>query len=72
MRPLRRLGLGLAHQRLVQARSYEKALDRVAQVGSLHDRAGEPDGFDVYLADLRHRHWQKTKFIRLLDEAGLR
>lgn len=54
-----------------QTRSYEKAVDRVAHIRTLHDRAGNPDGFDAYLADLRNRHRQKTKFIRLLDEADL-
>lgn len=54
-----------------QTRSYENAVGRVAHIHTLHDRAGDPEGFDAYLADLRHRHRQKTKFIRLLDEAGL-
>ena len=55
-----------------QTRSYENAVDRVAHIRTLHGRAGDRDGFDAYLAELRHRHRQKTKFIRLLDEAGLR
>ncbi|MCB1015934.1 MAG: hypothetical protein KDB10_12580 [Acidimicrobiales bacterium] len=54
-----------------QTRSYENAIERVAHIRTLHDRAGDPDGFDAYLVDLRHRHRQKTKFIRLLDGAGL-
>lgn len=54
-----------------QTRSYENAVDRVAHIRTLHDRAGDSEGFDAYLADLRHRHRPKTKFIRLLDEAGL-
>ncbi|MCB1039231.1 MAG: hypothetical protein KDA94_06840 [Acidimicrobiales bacterium] len=54
-----------------QTRSYENAVDRVGHIRTVHDRAGDPDGFDAYLADLRHRHRQKTKLIRLLDEAGL-
>ena len=54
-----------------QTRSYENAVDRVAHIRTLHDRASDPDGFDAYLADLRNRHRQKTKFTRLLDEAGL-
>ena len=54
-----------------QTRSYENAVDRVAHIRTLHGRAGDPDGFDAYLADLRQRHRQKTKFTRLLDEAGL-
>jgi uncharacterized Zn finger protein len=55
-----------------QTRSYENAVDRVAHIRALHERAGDPDGFDVYLVDLRQRHRQKSKFIRLLDEADLR
>ncbi len=54
-----------------QTRSYENAVNRVAHIRSLHERAGDPDGFDAYLEDLRLRHRQKTKFIRILDEAGL-
>ncbi|QYG93240.1 hypothetical protein HC251_12935 [Iamia sp. SCSIO 61187] len=54
-----------------QTRSYENAVDRVAHIRTLHERAGDPDGFDAYLANLRNRHRQKTKFIRLLDEVGL-
>lgn len=54
-----------------QTRSYENAVDRVAHIRTLHERAGDPDGFNAYLAELRDRHRQKTKFTRLLDEAGL-
>ncbi|MGE3621130.1 MAG: hypothetical protein AB7L84_11780, partial [Acidimicrobiia bacterium] len=54
-----------------QTRSYENAVDRVAHIRALHDRAADPEGFDAYLVDLRQRHRQKTKFTRLLDEAGL-
>ena len=78
MEPERPLDAASAYVRDVEAqidrkqtRSYENAVDRVTQIRSLHERAGDPDGFDAYLADLRHRHRQKTKFIRLLVEAGL-
>lgn len=78
MEPERPLDAASAHARDVeaqvdrkQARSYENAVDRVAHIRTLHERAGDPDGFDAYLADLRHRHRQKTKFIRLLAAAGL-
>lgn len=52
--------------------TYERAVEQVAFIGTLYERGGDPSGFETYLADLRHRHGQKTKFIRLLDEAGLR
>lgn len=52
--------------------TYERAVEQVAQIRELYERGGDPSGFETYLADLRHRHGQKTKFIRLLDEAGLR
>jgi len=78
MEPERPLDAASAYVRDVEAqidrkqtRSYENAVDRVTQIRSLHERAGDLDGFDAYLADLRHRHRQKTKFIRLLVEAGL-
>lgn len=78
MEPERPLDAASAYARDVEAqierkqtRSYENAVDRVAHIRTLHERAGDPDGFDAYLADLRHRHRQKTRFIRLLDEAGL-
>lgn len=51
--------------------TYERAVERVAFIRTLYERGGDPGGFETYLADLRHRHGQKTKFIRLLDEAGL-
>lgn len=54
-----------------QTHSYERAVERIAQIRSLHERAGDPDGFDDYLADVRRRHRQKTKLVRLLDEAWL-
>lgn len=54
-----------------QTHSYERAVERVDHIRSLHDRAGDPNGFDAFLADLRRRHRQKTKLVRLLDEAGL-
>ncbi len=53
-----------------QTHSYEQAVERIAHIRSLHDRAGDLDGFDAYLADVRQRHRQKTKLIRLLDDAG--
>ncbi len=53
-----------------QTHSYEQAVERIAHIRSLHDRAGDLDGFDAYLADVRPRHRQKTKLIRLLDDAG--
>lgn len=46
-------------------------MERIAHIRGLHERAGDPDGFDDYLADVRRRHRQKTKLMRLLDEAGL-
>ena len=52
--------------------TYERAVERVAFIRSLYERGGDPSGFETYLADLCHRHGQKTKFIRLLDEADLR
>jgi len=55
-----------------KSRSYANAVDRVAHIRTLHERVCDPDGFDAYLADLRHRHRPKTKLIRLLDDAGLR
>lgn len=51
---------------------YEAAVERLAHIRKLYERGGDPDGFDAYLADLRHQHRQKTKLVRLLDEAGLR
>jgi hypothetical protein len=54
-----------------QTRSYENAVERVAHIRALYERAAEGEGFDTYLADLRHRHRPKTKLLRLLDEAGL-
>jgi len=30
----------------------------------------DPEGFDAYLGQLRHRHRPKTKLLHLLDEAG--
>ncbi len=53
-----------------QTHSYERAVERVAHIRSLHDRAGDPRGFEAYLTELRRRHRQKTKLVRLLDEAG--
>lgn len=55
-----------------QTRTYERAIERLVVIRTLHERGGDPSGFETYLADLRHRHGQKTTFIRLLDEAGLR
>lgn len=55
-----------------QTRTYERAIERLVVIRMLHERGGDPSGFETYLADLRHRHGQKTTFIRLLDEAGLR
>lgn len=52
--------------------TYERAVERVAFIRSLYGRGDDESGFETYLADLRHRHGQKTKLIRLLDEAGLR
>ena len=54
-----------------QNRCYENAVDRVEQIRALHERADDVEGFEIYLADLRHRHRPKTKLIRLLDEVGL-
>ena len=51
--------------------TYERAVEQVAFIRTLYERGGDPSGFETYLADLRHRHGQKTKFIRLLDEADL-
>jgi tetratricopeptide (TPR) repeat protein len=51
---------------------YEAAVDRLGHIRMLYERCGDVAGFDAYLADLRHRHRQKTKLIRLLDEADLR
>ncbi len=51
--------------------TYERAVEQIAQIRTLYERGGDPGGFETYLADVRHRHGQKTKFIRLLDEAGL-
>jgi hypothetical protein len=52
--------------------TYESAVEQVAYIRTLYERGSDPSGFETYLADLRHRHRQKTKFIRLLDEADLR
>jgi hypothetical protein len=52
--------------------TYERAVERVAHIRTLHERGGDAGGSQTYLTDLRHRHRQKTKFISLLDEAGLR
>lgn len=52
--------------------TYERAVEQIAQIRALYERGGDPSGFESYLADVRHRHGQKSKFIRLLDEAGLR
>jgi hypothetical protein len=41
------------------------------RIRTLYERGGDPSGFETYLADLCHRHGQRTKFIRLLVEAGL-
>ena len=54
-----------------QTRIYENAVQRVAHLRTLHQRAGDAEGFDSYLADLRHRHRPKSKLLRLLDQAGL-
>ncbi len=54
-----------------QAHSYERAVERIAHIRSVHERASDPDGFGEYLTDVRRRHRQKTKLTRLLDEAGM-
>ncbi|MDZ7679842.1 MAG: hypothetical protein U5K29_14960 [Acidimicrobiales bacterium] len=50
--------------------TYEAAVEGVAKIRTLYESGGDPSGFESYLADLRQRHRQKTKFIRLLDEAS--
>jgi hypothetical protein len=74
----RPLDAARAHARDVAAQIDRKrddsAVQRLTAIRTLHGRGGDPSGFETYLSDLRHRHRnrQKTKSIRLLDEAGLR
>jgi hypothetical protein len=55
----------------IDRKRYESAVERLASIRVLHERGGDPSGFEAYLVDLRHRHRQKTKLIHLLSEAGL-
>jgi uncharacterized Zn finger protein len=55
----------------IDRKRYESAVERLASNRILHERGGDQSGFDAYLVDLRHRHRQKTKLVRLLDEADL-
>jgi hypothetical protein len=54
-----------------QSRAYEAAVERIGHIGRLYRRAGDPEGFARYLAEVRHRHKPKTKFLGLLDAAEL-
>ena len=52
-----------------QAHWYQQAVAHVVHVGELYVRAGAADEFDAYLAELRHRHKPKTKFLAMLGAA---
>lgn len=59
------------HLTSTRKRRYEDAVAVVAHIRDLYSRAGDPDGFARYLADLRAEHRAKTKLLALLDAAGL-
>lgn len=52
-----------------QAHWYEQAVEHVVHVGELYARGGADDDFATYLADLRHRHKPKPKFLAMLAAA---
>mgnify|MGYP000851142808 CR=1 FL=1 len=51
--------------------TYETAIARIAHIGTLYEQAGDPASFTAYVADVRHRHRAKTKFLKLLGQAAL-
>lgn len=51
--------------------SYETAVARIAHIGRLYERANDSASFAEYVAEVRHRHRAKTKFLKLLGQAAL-
>lgn len=52
-----------------QTRSYEAAVELIAHIVELLHAAGHDAG--AYVAEVRHRHKPKTKFLGFLDVAGM-
>jgi hypothetical protein len=54
-----------------QTHAYQAAVDLIGHIAELLRAAGSEGDIDEYLADVRHRHKPKTKFLGFLAAAGL-
>ena len=48
---------------------YPKAMKTLRRLRDDYERAGDMEGFAMYLDELRQRHHRKTSFISKLDAA---
>lgn len=54
-----------------QPTTYQTAVDLITHIVGLLRSAGHADDAEAYIADVRHRHKPKTKFLGFLADAGV-
>jgi uncharacterized Zn finger protein len=66
--PLRDL-IEMGIERTSDKYRYPKAIKALRRLRDDYQRAGDLEGFAIYLDELRHRHHRKTSFIAKLEAA---